>query len=142
MRRRLISIILLICAPFALALGGWAIASATARATVTCTNDARVARTWTTSSGGLQFGGAGSRSAAAPAPNEVSAAEKVSYHPASASPAQVLAQLQQLYVSDAIDEGIDPVAAARQFGPWTVPGATGAQLAHAMDPATYGWHCP
>lgn len=142
MRRRRISIIVLICASAALGLGAWVIASATARASVTCTNDAGVARTWTTASGRLQFGGAGSASASAAAPKEVSAADKAAYHAAIASPAQVIAQLQQVYVGDAIDNGVDPVTAARQFGPWTVPGATGAQLDHAMEPATYGWHCP
>jgi hypothetical protein len=121
-------------------VAGWSIVPTTTA--VTCTNAAGVARTWTTSSGGLQVGGAGSGSAAAAAPNAVSAADKASYHPASVSPAQVLAQLQQLYVSGAIDNGVDPITAAHQFGPWTVPGATGTQLAHAMDPATYGWHCP
>jgi hypothetical protein len=123
-----------------LGAAGWSIVPRTAA--VTCTNAAGVARTWTTSSGGLHVGGGGSASAAASAPDAISPADKSAHHPAHVSPVQVLAELQQVYVRDAIDNGVDPVSAARQFGPWTVPGATGAQRAHATDPATYGWHCP
>jgi hypothetical protein len=43
-----------------------------------------------------------------------------------------------------IANGMDPVDAARMFGPWTIEDqvhATPAQLAHAQNPLTYGWTC-
>jgi hypothetical protein len=120
-----------------LCLAGWSIVPRTTA--VTCTNTAGVARTWTTTSGGVPFGGGGM--SATRQVSNVSGTDKASYRPVTMSPAQQLALRQQVYVVDAIDQGLDPVTAARQFGPWTVPGATGAQLAHAMDPATYGWRC-
>src|ERR1700676_1629085 len=124
-------VVVAICASCALGLGGWAIARAAfpAATSVTCTNDAGATRTWT--SPPAQFGGsAGSLSASAAAPGGGSKTSPP--HP------PTFADLQWTMVGSAIAGGIDPVTAARQFGPWTVPGATGAQLAHAMDPATYG----
>lgn len=107
-------------------------------AAVTCTSNAGVTRTWTTPPGGR--GNPGASSAEAPGPS-LSPADKLRYVPVALTPAQELALKQKVFVTDAIAQGFDPVTAARQFGPWTVQGGTAEQIAHASDPATYGWRC-
>ena len=116
----------------------WALVPRTS--SVTCTNTAAVTRTWTSTTAG-SFAGPGSASAEAVGPSAYPD-QKGSVQTGPVSPAQELALKQKAYVTDAIANGLDPVTAARQFGPWTLPsGATAAEMAHAMDPATYGWHC-
>ena len=47
-------------------------------------------------------------------------------------------------VTSAIDGGVDPISAARDFGKLTLQDpvhASASQLAHATDPRTYGWTC-
>jgi hypothetical protein len=101
-------------------------------ATVTCTNQAGVSRTWqkgpssgfsccTTGSGGNSVTSSVSKSGGTPS-----------------SP-----QDPRYPVLNAIAHGIDPITAATQFGPWTLHGPfiTDDQLAVATNPRTYGWDC-
>ena len=101
----------------------------TVASSVTCTNPAGVTRTWFPL--GSAPGGSGSESTAAAAPNY---GGKSSPNPA-VDPKDI--------VYGTISRGLDPLDAARLFGPLTIPDeahATDAQLATAKNPATYGWY--